>query len=44
MLLYLAGPEVEQIFSTLPGTGDKDDYKSAEEKLTAYFAPKKNIV
>ena len=44
LLLYLAGPEVEHIFSTLPDTGEEDDYQKAEEKLSAYFAPKKNVL
>ena len=42
LLLYLAGPAVERIFETLPDTGDDDDYKTAEAKLTEYFAPKRN--
>ncbi len=36
LLLYLAGPKVEKIFSTLTYT--------AEAKLTAYFAPKENVL
>ena len=41
-MLYLAGPEVEKIFATLPDTGEDSDCDTAEEKLTAYFSPKKN--
>ena len=41
ILLYLAGAEVQEIFETLPETGD--DYKTALEKLTEYFNPCKNI-
>ena len=44
LLLYLAGPKVETIFATLSDTGNHDDYDTAEEKLTAYFAPKKNTL
>ena len=44
LLLYLAGPEVETIFATLSDTGNDQDYDTAEEKLTAYFAPKKNTL
>ena len=43
-LLYLAGPEVETIFATLSDTGNHENYDTAEEKLTAYFAPKKNTL
>ena len=35
LLLYFAGP-------TLSDTGNDDDYDKAVEKLTEYFAPKKN--
>ena len=41
ILLHLAGAEVQEIFETLPETGD--DYKTALEKLTEYFNPCKNI-
>lgn len=44
LLLYLAGPDVESIFATLPDTGEEDDYDKAAEKLTEYFAPKVNIL
>ena len=44
LLLYLAGPKVEKIFSTLTDTDEENDYDTAEAKLTAYFAPKKNIL
>ena len=39
VLLHLAGPDVQEIFETLPDTGD--DYKTALEKLNEYFKPKK---
>ena len=41
LLLYQAGPETQEIFETLTDTGD--DYKTAQEKLDAYFSPKKNV-
>ena len=40
LLLYLAGPDVQDIFSTLPDTGDAKDYKKVVEALNAYFVPK----
>ena len=40
LLLYQAGPETQEIFETLTDTGD--DYKTAQEKLDAYFSPMKN--
>lgn len=44
LLLYLAGPEVERIFETLPETGEDKEYDIAVQKLTAYFSPKKNTL
>ena len=44
LLLYLAGPDVETIFATIPDTGEEDDYDKAVEKLTGYFAPKQNTL
>jgi hypothetical protein len=41
VLLYLAGPEVQDIFLTFTDTGDT--YETAMTKLTEYFAPRKNI-
>lgn len=41
LLLYQAGPATQEIFETLSDTGD--DYKTAQEKLDAYFLPKKNV-
>lgn len=41
VLLHLAGQEVQDIFLTFTDTGD--DYDGALNKLTEYFAPKKNI-
>ena len=37
MLLYLAGPAVQVIFETLLDTGEANDLKIADEKLTEYF-------
>ncbi|CAB4041494.1 Uncharacterized protein K02A2.6, partial [Paramuricea clavata] len=37
ILLHLAGAEVQEIFETLPDTGE--DYKTALEKLNAHFNP-----
>ena len=42
MLLYLAGPAVQDIFETLSNTGEAKHFKIAHEKLTEYFTPKKN--
>lgn len=38
LLLYLASPEVEAIFETLPGTGEDREFDLAVNKLTAFFA------
>ena len=43
LLLYMAGPQVQEIFETLTDTGNDDDFKTAVEKLTEYFMPKKNL-
>ena len=41
MLIHLAGTEVQDIFYTLPNTGDAKDYKRAVDVLNAYyFVPK----
>ena len=44
MLLYLAGPDVEKIFETIPDNGKEKDHDVAPTKLTEYFVPKKNIM
>ena len=41
LLLYQAGEATQEIFETLAGTGE--DYATAQEKLDAYFSPKKNV-
>ena len=40
LMLHLAGPDVEDIFLTLPNTGDVKDYRKAVDALNAYLAPK----
>jgi len=42
LLLHYSGPEVDEIFDTLEGTGEDEDYKTAVEKLTAHFNPQIN--
>ncbi|XP_028411669.1 uncharacterized protein K02A2.6-like [Dendronephthya gigantea] len=44
LLLYQAGPEVHEIFKTLPDKGDEKDYEAAVNALTAYFEPEKNRI
>ena len=40
LLLHYAGEEVADVFETLVETGNT--YATAKQKLTDYFAPKKN--
>ena len=42
MLLHLAGPDVQEIFSTLPDTGEATDYAATVTALNGYFLPKVN--
>ena len=42
MLLHFAGPSVDEIFDTLPDTGEAKDYDKAVEALNAYFIPQIN--
>ena len=42
MLLHLAGPDVQEIFTTLTETGDATNYASAVEALNVYFVPQLN--
>ena len=42
-LLHYAGPEVDEIFSTLPDTGETKEYAKATAALDKYFKPKCNI-
>lgn len=43
LLLHHAGPDVQDIFSTLPDTGGNTDYEKTVEALNKYFAPKVSI-
>ena len=43
LLLHYAGPEVDEIFDTLPDTGDDNDYATEVEKLNEYFSPQTSI-
>ena len=40
LLLHLAGPDVQDIFATLPDTSEVTDYKKAVDALNLYFIPK----
>ena len=40
LLLHIAGPDVQDIFATLPDTGEVTDYKKAVDALNLYFIPK----
>ena len=42
LLLHYAGPDVDEIFGTLPNTGDDGDYDTAVAKLNEYFSPQVN--
>ena len=42
LLLHYAGPDVDEIFDTLPDTGEDKDYKAAVDALNAYFIPQAN--
>ena len=42
MLLHLAGPDVQEIFTTLTDTGNTTDYARAVDVLNAYFVPQVN--
>jgi len=42
LLLHHAGPDVQDIFSTLADTGDAADYDAAVTALNAYFVPRVN--
>ena len=40
LLLHIAGTDVQDIFATLPETGDVKDYKKAIDALNTYFVRK----
>lgn len=42
LLLHLAGPNVQDIFSTLENTGEVTDYAAAMTALNSYFVPQVN--
>ena len=42
LLLHYAGPDVDEIFDTLPDTGGDNDYDTAVPKLNEYFSPQVN--
>lgn len=42
LLLHLAGPDVQDIFSTLPNAGTATDYTAAVGALNTYFVPQVN--
>ena len=42
MLLHFAGPDVQEIFSTLAETSEGTDYAAAVTALNGYFLPKVN--
>jgi len=44
LLLHYAGSEVNDIFDTLPDTGNVDDYTVAKQKLKGYFSPQTNKI
>ena len=44
LLLHLAGTDVQDIFSTLPNTGDAKNYKTAVDALNLYFIPQVDMM
>ena len=42
LLLHHTGPDVQDIFSTLPDTEDNTDYEKRIDGLSKYFTPKVN--
>ncbi|XP_013881856.1 uncharacterized protein LOC106530712, partial [Austrofundulus limnaeus] len=42
LLLHMAGQDVQDIFSTLPRTGEATDYAAAVTALNTYFVPQVN--
>ena len=43
LLIYQAGPDVQDIFETLEETDPDDGYSTALAKLNIYFLPRKNV-
>ena len=44
LLLHQVGPEVHEIFKTLPDTGDEKDFDKALQVLTKHFEMEKNRI
>ena len=42
LLLHCVGPDVDDIYDTLP-TSSNEDYKTVVEKLNQYFSPQTNV-
>ena len=42
MLLHYTGEEINDIFETLPDTGEENNYQAAIDALNAHFAPTAN--
>lgn len=42
LLLHYAGPDIDEIFGTLPNTGEDNNYDTAVKKLHKYFTPQVN--
>ena len=42
MLLHYTGEEINDIFETLPDTGEENNYQAAIDALNAHFAPAAN--
>lgn len=42
LLLHHTGPDVQDVFSTLPNTGNADDYNTAVAALSTYFVSRVN--
>ncbi len=40
--MHHAGPDVQDVFSTVPDTGNADNYNAAVTALNAYFVPRVN--
>ncbi|XP_054874943.1 uncharacterized protein LOC111568739 [Amphiprion ocellaris] len=44
LLLHLAGQDVQDVFSTLPQTGEATDYAAAVAALNTYFVPQRKLL
>ena len=42
LLLHYTGEEINDIFETLPDTGEENNYQAAIDALNAHFAPTAN--